>query len=815
MSQNSTTNSAAPIQQPQDWLESDTHSSERAFLTRWLNTICLTGDHVLLRDEILEALSSYKERFPPPNPDTTPILDYLTATIQEILISSDDVSLALRPGIGSWSYLRHSLESGHYKMIDVATYLARKESLVPTEGSMEQEILELDFAALNRFYRPVPSQEEIGHGGEFQARELSERLGDEPESRANTLLTFLQSWNSRHEQRVLIKESLKTGSSLITALKQAVDDIGRLEDSTPLITLNSYLGTHGLTQGWGATPAIALARLRQVQSIINGSDAATLQDFLSEGLPVRTVAVLTPHGFFGQEGVLGLPDTGGQVVYILDQVRALEIAMQRRLDQQGLSDTPRIVILTRLIPECHGTGCDVPLEPVDGTKHAVILRVPFRHPSGRKVRRWISRFELWPYVERYALDAERALKMHLVNASPDLIIGNYSDGNLVAALMARRSGAILATIAHALEQTKYFNSALYWQDSEKDYHFSCQFTADLIGMNASDFIISSTFQEIAGDTTRVGQYESHQAFTMPGFCRVVHGTDVRNAKFNIVSPGVDERIYFPADQTEQRLTDLHGQITEWIYGDDQRHGCRGHLENRDKPLIFTMARLDRIKNITGLVEWYGRNKKLQEQANLFIIGGYVDVEESNDREEREQILSMHHIMDRYDLDKHVRWHAASTDRRFNGEVYRVIADSKGVFVQPALYEAFGLTVVEAMSTGLPTFATRNGGPFEVIVDGTSGFHIDPQDGDQASETLVRFFETCSKDPNHWQTISKSALKRIEENYTWSLYADKTLSLTGLHALGRTFISNKKQALDRYLEAIFKLQYRPRANDIPR
>jgi len=49
-------------------------------------------------------------------------------------------------------------------------------------------------------------------------------------------------------------------------------------------------------------------------------------------------------------------------------------------------------------------------------------------------------------------------------------------------------------------------------------------------------------------------------------------------------------------------------------------------------------------------------------------------------------------------------------------------------VQPALYEAFGLTVVEAMTCGLPTFATCNGGPSEIIKNGKSGFHIDPYHG---------------------------------------------------------------------------------------
>ena len=29
------------------------------------------------------------------------------------------------------------------------------------------------------------------------------------------------------------------------------------------------------------------------------------------------------------------------------------------------------------------------------------------------------------------------------------------------------------------------------------------------------------------------------------------------------------------------------------------------MSANDKPLIFTMARLDHIKNIAGLVDWYG------------------------------------------------------------------------------------------------------------------------------------------------------------------------------------------------------------------
>jgi hypothetical protein len=53
-------------------------------------------------------------------------------------------------------------------------------------------------------------------------------------------------------------------------------------------------------------------------------------------------------------------------------------------------------------------------------------------------------------------------------------------------------------IAHALEKTKYPDSDIYWRKYEDKYHFSSQFTADLIAMNNADFIITSTYQEIAG-----------------------------------------------------------------------------------------------------------------------------------------------------------------------------------------------------------------------------------------------------------------------------------------------------------------------------
>ncbi|KAH6760610.1 sucrose synthase 6 [Perilla frutescens var. frutescens] len=126
-----------------------------------------------------------------------------------------------------------------------------------------------------------------------------------------------------------------------------------------------------------------------------------------------------------------------------------------------------------------------------------------------------------------------------------------------------------------------------------------------------------------------------------------------------------------------------------------------------------------------------------------------------------EIKKIHILIEKYQLKDQVRWIAAQTDR------YRYIADTKRAFVQPALYEAFSLTVIEAMNCGLPTFATNQGGLAEIIVDGVLGLHIDPNNGDESSSKIADFFEKCKTDSRYWNRMSQDGLKRIYEWYSKS------------------------------------------------
>jgi sucrose synthase len=219
-----------------------------------------------------------------------------------------------------------------------------------------------------------------------------------------------------------------------------------------------------------------------------------------------------------------------------------------------------------------------------------------------------------------------------------------------------------------------------------------------------------------------------------------------------------------------------------------------------------MARIDRIKNITGFVEWYAACPTLRERANLFIVGGHLDPTQSADHEEREQTQLLHDLITRHGLEPQIRWVGFQTERNLVGELYRLVADHRGVFVQPALFEAYGLTVIEAMSSGLPTFATCYGGPSEIIEHGVSGFHINPNYGAAAAEQLAGFFEQCGKDPSYWERISRQALDRIEARYTWRLYGERMMTLARVYGFWKYVTNLDREQTRRYLEMLYALQF---------
>ncbi|MDH5509608.1 MAG: sucrose synthase [Nitrospinota bacterium] len=766
------------------------------------------GKKLLLRTEVLETFVSFARESGVEEIGSSPFTEFFTG-VQEAAVEDPYIYVAHRPRIGEWEHIRLCAEPLSVTAISVSEYLQVKERIAI--GKENGWTLEIDMEPFNRGFPRMKETRSIGRGVEFLNRKLSSQLFQDMERGSALILDFLRVHQYRGTQ-LMVNDRITNVSKLRSALRRAESLLLHRSKSESVESIRHVLQDYGFEPGWGHTIGRVAETMQWLTDILEAPDPDRLEKFLARVPMIFSIAIISPHGYFSQAKALGLPDTGGQVVYILDQVRALEKEMLRLVVQQGLTIKPRIVVISRLLPEANGTTCDQRIEKINGTENAIILRVPFTNDSGEVIPHWISRFKIWPHLERFAEEASREVTAELAGR-PDLIVGNYSDGNLVASLMSDKMKVTQCNIAHALEKTKYLFSDLYWKDNEEKYHFSCQFTADLVAMNYADFIITSTFQEISGKADSVGQYESYSSFTMPGLYRVTNGIDVYDPKFNIVSPGADSDIYFPFTEKSRRLKLFHEEIEILINGDGEGEGRRGNYENREKPIIFTMARLDHIKNITGLVEWYANSPRLREKANMLIIAGQLNPDHSQDQEERGQIEWMHELMTRHQLDNNVRWIGARLDKAFAGELYRVIADHRGIFVQPALFEAFGLTVIEAMISGLPTFATCFGGPLEIIEDGVSGFHIDPNHGAEAAEKLADFFERCSNSRDYWELISTGGVSRVQSRYTWERYAEKMMTLSRVYGFWKYVTNLERAETRRYLEMFYGLQYRKLAANV--
>jgi sucrose synthase len=69
----------------------------------------------------------------------------------------------------------------------------------------------------------------------------------------------------------------------------------------------------GLEKGWGDTAKTCRETLNCISEVLQAPDPVNMEKFFSSMPSVFNIVIFSIHGYFGQEKVLGLPDTGGQV----------------------------------------------------------------------------------------------------------------------------------------------------------------------------------------------------------------------------------------------------------------------------------------------------------------------------------------------------------------------------------------------------------------------------------------------------------------------------------------------------------------------
>ncbi|QUS37127.1 glycosyltransferase [Falsirhodobacter algicola] len=194
------------------------------------------------------------------------------------------------------------------------------------------------------------------------------------------------------------------------------------------------------------------------------------------------------------------------------------------------------------------------------------------------------------------------------------------------------------------------------------------------------------------------------------------------------------------------------------------------LDDPDRPMILSIARPVAKKNLAALVRAYA-GSALKDRANLVILAGQHATLEPE----------AHGVLDG------LRQAGAGLGGRFalppahdGGHVaalYARAAQTGGVFVNPALFEPFGLTLLEAAAAGLPVVATRHGGPSRIVAELGNGALVDPEPGPIAQACLALLDDRAG-----WSAAAANGLARIGR-YSWERYAEETLHLYG--AFSRT------------------------------
>ena len=104
-------------------------------------------------------------------------------------------------------------------------------------------------------------------------------------------------------------------------------------------------------------------------------------------------------------------------------------------------------------------------------------------------------------------------------------------------------------------------------------------------------------------------------------------------------------------------------------------------------------------------------------------------------------------------------------------MYRWAASRGGFFVNPALTEPFGLTLIEASSCGLPIISTNDGGPKDIHSKCENGLLVDTSDINKLKNTLE-----ASINNTQWKSWSRNGIEGVHRHFSWNMHVRNYLSI---------------------------------------
>lgn len=446
------------------------------------------------------------------------------------------------------------------------------------------------------------------------------------------------------------------------------------------------------------------------------------------------VLMLSVHGLIrGHDLELGRDaDTGGQTLYVVELARAL--GRHPRIEQ--------VDVVTRLVDDASVSSDYAAPAEVLGER-ARLVRLPFGP------RRYLRKESLWNHLDQLVDRTISYLRQQ--SRLPDVIHSHYADAGYVGVQLSQLLGIPLVHTGHSLGRSKrqrLLDFGRKAQTIDRQFNFGRRVAAEEDVLEHAVLVVTSTAQE---SSEQYGMYENHQP-----------------ARMVVIPPGTDTSRFAPPGRAP--IPPHVPALVDRFFAQPR------------KPLILTICRPEIRKNLRRLVAAYGESPELRERANLAIVAGNRDDIRNLDEAQADVLKDLLLDVDRYDL-----WGSVALPKQHQPDdipaLYRLAAQRRGVFVNAALTEPFGLTLIEAAASGLPVVATQDGGPPDILAHCENGVLVDPLDPADIARGLLAVIS----DTRAWQRYARRGISGVARHYTWDAHVEKYLK-----AIDRVIHRSRKQ-----------------------
>lgn len=358
-----------------------------------------------------------------------------------------------------------------------------------------------------------------------------------------------------------------------------------------------------------------------------------------------SLMMISLHGYVGATPELGKPDTGGQVVFVIE--------LAKRFARLGYN----VDVITRQFED------QPPIDRIN--ENLRVWRIPFGGSD------FIRKEDMHDWYGDFVSNLLAAIRKR--GMAYDVVNSHYWDAGVSGQKIAEELQIPHIHTPHSLGWWKAKDMKSLGEGKAAGYRFEERIQKEFVLYRSCDHVIATSEQQVQ-------LIEDHY--------------DLPSEHITMIPPGIDEQRFTAVTPTQ--LSEVRKRL------------------NMNQNDVYVVGRAATNKGYDLIIEALPHLRKLQPDARLVLAAG------ANSDADMKLLETWKEQAAELGVSEYIDWRGYVADDDL-ADYYR----APGVFALPSRYEPFGMTAVEAMSSGTPTVLTTRGGLFEQVEFGRHALIADP------------------------------------------------------------------------------------------